>query len=192
LDFLENRLPREVFKQIDRESLQLTNKTFAGKVHVRGESDVIFQATVKNQPGYIYFLIEHESKIDYCMPLRFLEYNVQLMRQHIRDDGHKRLPVVLNICIYNGQERYDGPTNILDMCDNPDWVRKYMFQSFQLVDLNRESTDDILQDKKAAFAELLLRQGSRRKFYSWLKTHEQIFLNLWETGNIPYVEEALH
>ena len=97
LDFLENRLPREVFKQIDRESLQLTNKTFAGKVHVRGESDVIFQATVKNQPGYVYFLIEHESKIDYCMPLRFLEYNVQLMRQHIRDDGHKRLPVVLDL-----------------------------------------------------------------------------------------------
>ncbi|HLP35038.1 MAG TPA: Rpn family recombination-promoting nuclease/putative transposase [Amoebophilaceae bacterium] len=166
LDFLANRLPKEVFSQIHQESLQLTNKTFAGKVRLRGESDVIFKATINNQPGYVYFLIEHQSAIDYWMPLRFLEYNVRLMRQHISEDGHKKLPVILNICMYNGQKAYDGPTNLLDMCANPDWVRRYMFQSFQLVDLNRETDMQLLKDNKAAFAEMLLQQGIHRDFYT--------------------------
>jgi predicted transposase/invertase (TIGR01784 family) len=130
--------------------------------------------------------------MDYYMPLKFLEYNVRLMRQHISEDGHTTLPVILNICVYNGLETYNGPTNLLDICANPDWVRNYMFQSFQLVDLNRESHEQILKDKKAAFAELLLRQGIRREFYTWLKTHEQFFLNLLQEGNIPYVEEAFY
>ncbi len=50
----------------------------------------------------------------------------------------------------------------------------------------------LIADKKAAFAEMLLQQGMRRKLYTWLKTDEQIFLNLLKIGNIPYVEEALH
>jgi hypothetical protein len=33
------------------------------------------------------------------MPLKFLEYNVRLMRQHLREDGHQTLPGILNICI---------------------------------------------------------------------------------------------
>jgi hypothetical protein len=45
LDSLANRLPKKVFNQTLQESLRLTNKTFAGTVRLRGESDVIFQAT---------------------------------------------------------------------------------------------------------------------------------------------------
>lgn len=63
IDFLSNRLLKNVFANIDQHSLELINKTFAGKAKLRGESDVIWKAKISGQKGYIYLHCKHQSKV---------------------------------------------------------------------------------------------------------------------------------
>ena len=96
-DFLESRLPQETLQRIDMSSLRLTNKSFGTKKGKQKHSDLIYAVTIDGQEGYLYISLEHQSKEEKYMPLRQLEYNVLLMRQHL-DEGHSTLPLILNIC----------------------------------------------------------------------------------------------
>jgi predicted transposase/invertase (TIGR01784 family) len=89
-DFLESRLPQETLQRIAMESLQLTNKSFTPRTGKNKHSDLIYAATMDGQAGYLYLHLEHQAKEEKYMPLRQLEYNVLLMRQHL-DEGHTSL-----------------------------------------------------------------------------------------------------
>ena len=100
IDFLKSRIPKKTLKRIDFKSLRLTNKSFVSKAGKQTHNDLIYSALIDNQPGYIYIVTEHFSEPEDYIPLRQLEYNLPLFRQHLQQ-GHKKLPVILNICLYN-------------------------------------------------------------------------------------------
>jgi predicted transposase/invertase (TIGR01784 family) len=190
LDFLESRIPSDLFAKIDKEKLRLTNKSFVNPVGMRGESDLVFQTELDHQEGYLYFLVEHQSSPDKYMPLRFAEYNIQLMRQHL-NEGNQYLPLILNICVYNGNKDYPYGTSLLEMFASSELAKKYMFGSFHLVDLHRSTELELLKDKKASFAELVLKQGIYRDFFEWFSRYSDVFLAYLDQGLIPYVEDIL-
>ncbi|WP_114910460.1 Rpn family recombination-promoting nuclease/putative transposase [Cardinium endosymbiont of Sogatella furcifera] len=47
---------------------------------------------------------------------------MQLIRQHLKEKGNVLLPVILNICIYNGQKAYKGSNSLLSMFSDPEEV----------------------------------------------------------------------
>ena len=59
--------------EVKPENLEIYNSNFINKHYERRESDIIY----KNQK--IYFLIEHQSKVDKNMPQRILEYCMEIM-----------------------------------------------------------------------------------------------------------------
>ncbi|TDG94532.1 Rpn family recombination-promoting nuclease/putative transposase [Cardinium endosymbiont of Culicoides punctatus] len=175
LDFLEYNLPAKIFHKIDKSTLRLTNKSFVHPIGTRGESDLVFQARMDNQDGYIYFVTEHQSKIDKYMPLRFMEYNLKLFRQHLHE--HKdcdELPLVLNICVYNGKEAYTGKRSLLSMFKVPELAKSYTFGEFNLVDLTHTSDNDLSKQKRAALGELILKYGKDKNFNNLLKLNEYL------------------
>jgi len=182
-DFLESRLPQETLQRIDMSSLRLTNKSFGTKKGKQKHSDLIYAVTIDGQEGYLYISLEHQSKEEKYMPLRQLEYNVLLMRQHL-DEGHSTLPLILNICLYNGKQPYQGPVTLLELFVHPELAKKYIMEGYHLVDLRRDSMESIQKDKKAALAELILKQGISGDFCPWLDRFESL-LSLLEG---PYNE----
>ena len=157
-DFLQSRLPQEDLKRIDMKSLRLTNKSFSTKKGKQKHSDLIYAASIDGQDGYLYISLEHQSKEEKYMPLRQLEYNVLLMRQHL-EEGHTSLPLILNICLYNGDQPYQGAVTLLELFAHPEIAKKYLLEGYHLVDLRSDSMEKIQQDKQAALAELILKQG---------------------------------
>ncbi|WP_339044695.1 Rpn family recombination-promoting nuclease/putative transposase [Cardinium endosymbiont of Tipula unca] len=191
LDFLKYNLPEGIFKKVDQQSLRLTNKSFVHPVGMRGESDLVFQAQIDNEQGYLYFLVEHQSKVDHHMPMRFMEYNLKLMRQHLAENKGSKLPLILNICIYNGQEKYVGHTNLLSMFESPALAKAYMFGDFNLIDLSSASDSSIAKQQKAALASIMLKHGAHRNFSTVLPNNETVILALCRETNDPsYIEDA--
>jgi predicted transposase/invertase (TIGR01784 family) len=184
-DFLQSRLPKETLQRIDMTSLRLTNKSFSTKKGKAKHSDLIYAATIEQQEGYLYVSLEHQSKEEKYMPLRQLEYNVLLMRQHL-EEGHKTLPLVVNVCLYNGSQPYQGPTTLIELFAHPELAKQYLAEGYYLVDLRSDSIEKIQRDKKAALAELLLKQGKYRDFCAWIDRHETLLSLL--AG--PYNEEV--
>ena len=145
---LSANLPSDLLSRIDQEALELINKSFVDPVGRRGESDLGFKTNINGNSGYLYLLAEHQSTEDPYMGLRFLEYNVQLLRQHLKENGNVPLPVILNICVYSGNKPYKGSSSLFDLFSDPELVKSYMFNSFHLVDLYSTSEDELLSYKK--------------------------------------------
>ena len=190
LDFLAANLPSDLLVKIDKENLELTNKSFVDPVGRRGESDLVFKTNINGKEGYLYLIAEHQSIEDSYMPLRFMEYNVQLLRQHLKEKGNGSLPVILNICIYNGNKPYKGSNSLLSMFADPELAKSCMFDKFHLVDLYSTSEDELLNYKKAAFAAMVLKQGIYRSFNQWFTDHIDLIVDFLEKGYIGYANEA--
>jgi len=168
----------------------LYNKSFVDPVGQRGESDLVFKTNINGQSGYLYLLAEHQSEEDSHMPLRFLEYNIRLMRQHLKENGNVSLPIILNICIYAGNKAYKGSTSLLSMFSDPILAKSCMFDSFHLVDLYSLAESDLLSYKKAAFAAMVLKQGIYKDFNEWFSDHAELIVDLLEKYYINYVDEV--
>nr|WP_238331761.1 Rpn family recombination-promoting nuclease/putative transposase [Cardinium endosymbiont of Bemisia tabaci] len=190
LDFLSANLPCDLLYKIDKEKLELTNKSYVDPVGRRGESDLVFKTNINGKEGYLYILCEQQSTEDRYMPLRFLEYNVQLLRQHLKENGNVLLPAILNICIYNGKNPYKGSSSLLSMFSDPDLAKSCMLDSFHLVDLYSTSEDELLSYKKAAFAAMVLKKGIYRDFKQWFSDHIHLIVYLLEKGYISYADTA--
>ena len=168
---LQSRLPHDTLARIDMDSLRLTNKSFQTLKGKERHCDIVYSATVKGQSGYIYISLEHQSKEEEHMPLRQLEYNILLMRQHLKE-GHKTLPLIVNICIYNGPKPYQGPATLLELFEHPDLAKEYLVSAYHLIDLRSDSIQKIERDNSAALAELMLKEAIRRNFCAWLDANE--------------------
>ena len=123
IDLLKHHLPLKLLKKIDTRTLQLTNKSFITEEFTEKHSDLIYKAKIDKTPGYIYFLIESQSTNDKYMGIILLEYNIQLMRQHMKEQKTIKAPIVLNLLIYAGKKPYNGPKNILEIFKNQSWQR---------------------------------------------------------------------
>lgn len=62
IDFLKYNLPADTFKNINKESLHLTDKSFVHALEMEGESDLVFQAEMQNQAVYIYVLLTNKNQ----------------------------------------------------------------------------------------------------------------------------------
>ena len=187
VDFLRSRLPQETLARLDLNTLQLTNKSFVSKTGRQTHSDLIYSSLMDKQQGYIYLVTEHFSEQEKYVPLRQLEYNVPLMRQHL-NEGHKKLPLILNICVHNCTNPYQGPVTLLEMFEYPALAKKFFLEEYHMVDLRVDTEAHIHKDKQAAFAELLLKQGKLRDFHRWIDEHQ----DLLNDNSIPYAEEGFH
>ncbi|MEF2233324.1 MAG: Rpn family recombination-promoting nuclease/putative transposase [Candidatus Cardinium sp.] len=189
LDFLAANLSPELLGKIDQENLELTNKSFVDPVGRRGESDLVFKTNINGKEGYLYMICEHQSTEDPYMPLRFLEYNVRLIRQHLKEKGNVPLPVILNVCIYSGNKSYKGSNSLLSMFSDPELAKSCMFDKFHLVDLYSIPENELLRYNKAAFAFMVLKQGIHRSFNQWFADRIDLIVDLLEKDYISYADQ---
>ena len=94
-------------KEIKEEIELYTSKFVTSKYEYR-ESDIIYKVKNKN----IFFIIEHQSTVDYSMVYRMLEYSVEIMRQIIEGKENKRkvykYPLIIPIVIYTGDKNWNA------------------------------------------------------------------------------------
>lgn len=89
------------------EDIELYNNRFVSKSFYNKETDVIY----KMKEREIYFLIEHQSTVDYNMPKRILQYKVEIISQSTREERINskkyKIPLVEAIVIYTGKRKWD-------------------------------------------------------------------------------------
>ncbi len=189
IDLFKHHLPPKIFKKIDLKSLQLTNKSFVSEEYSDKHSDLIFKAKIDNNDGYVYQILEHQSTNDDYMGIRLLEYNTSLIRQHMKEFKTNKAPIILNILVYAGKEKYKGPKSMLEMFENPDLAKEIMFKDFHIVDLQSTDINKLSKDKKAALAEIFLKQGIMRDFCNLLENNVGILRKLM--SETLYLERAI-
>ena len=190
IDFLSNRLPKSIKDKVDFGSLKIEKRTFIDKKLKSLESDVVFSLNILDKPGYIYTLVEHQSKEDPYQVIRLIEYNAKLLKTHLnRNPKEKKYPIIINLVCYSGLKAYKGPISIADAFYDPNQFIQSMKDPF-LIDLNREQDDDILRDKSAALVNVLLKYGKLRDLCALLEKEQikkLIIDSVYQTEAVVYV-----
>ena len=71
-EFFNYNLPLLIKSAVNFDSIQLQQNSFIDEELKLLEADALFSAEFNEKPGYLYLLVEHQSKPDKLMPFRML------------------------------------------------------------------------------------------------------------------------
>ena len=168
-----NQKHDKIFKEIldnKKEGVKLLNKYLDLKIEERDiekytrkfvlpelenrESDVIYK--LKNKQ--IFFLIEHQTKVDYSMPFRMLEYIVEIMRSAVSREKmqskSEKLPIVVPIVIYTGKENWKVPRLLQER--QAYYGKTNLEFKYNLVDGSKISKEELMKENSILSKAILL------------------------------------
>lgn len=135
------------------------NRKFITQNFSNMESDVIYKKTDQN----IFFLIEHQSTIDYSMPYRILKYNMAIMESSIDKSKVKnknyKLPCIYSFVIYTGNKKWNADSYILEKQESLIGVKKNLFANFEVIDVNNYTKEELLTNKSLISKMMLLEKA---------------------------------
>ena len=156
----------ELKTKLKEEEIEIFNNEHISHMFEGSVSDIVYKMKEKE----IFFLIEHQQKIDYDMPKRILEYEVEIIKQATRGkkmtkQEHK-LPRVIPIVIYTGSGKWNVEKYIeecQEILSKADCVR---LGEYYVLDVNNYTKEELEKDNLFLSKMLLLEK---------LKTGEEIY-----------------
>ena len=144
--------------KLKAEKIEKYTSSFVNKIFQNREADIVYKYKNKN----IFFLIEHQTKIDYTMPYRILEYEIEIMKsaidiKKIKNKEYK-LPLVIPIVLYTGKKKWDAKRYLEESQETLDGV-KIKAGNYNLVDINDFTKEELLQEKTLISKMMLLEKS---------------------------------
>ncbi|MCI0463568.1 MAG: Rpn family recombination-promoting nuclease/putative transposase [Gemmataceae bacterium] len=116
---------------IDFGRMQTAGTSFVASDYRRVESDVVLTAPLRRSKGrpareriLVHLLIEHQSEPDELMPLRVLDYVVQVFKAQVREWSQThasftgiRLQPVLPVVFYTGTRTWESVGDLVDLIE---------------------------------------------------------------------------
>lgn len=108
----------------------------------------------------IFFLLEHQSTIDYNMPKRILEYEVEIIKEAVKGkkltkNNHK-LPTVIPIVIYTGSRKWNVEKYIQECQVILQGAERVNLGEYYVIDVNDYSNEELEKDELFLSKVLLL------------------------------------
>lgn len=91
-DFIDIHLPASLRKLCDLTTLKLEPNSFIDEDLRQYYSDLLWSVKTQEGVGYIYVVIEHQSKPEELMSFRMMRYSIAAMQNHL-DAGYKRASI---------------------------------------------------------------------------------------------------
>lgn len=144
-DFLEEYLPEELKSLVDLTTLRPMKDHFANQELGAGIMDLLYSVTLRNkEKGYVSILVEHQTKQERFMPLRFMKYMLGICHMHMSAyPKSKYLPLIYPILYYTGKKPYVKSLAFWDLFHDPEKAKRYFTEPVQLIDINQIEDEDV-------------------------------------------------
>lgn len=150
---LRSMVPGWVAEALDWSSLARESGSFIDPDLVGRQSDLLFQLGWRDGgAALVYMLFEHQSTSDRFMAFRLLRYMIRIWERWMRDfPTAKRLPVIVPVVLYHGEEAWSAPLTLEALLDVPAteqaWVHAWPLQFRYVLDDLSEITDQQLRKR---------------------------------------------
>ena len=98
--------------KITEEKIEKYDTKYITKGHEERQADVVYKIKEKE----VYFLIEHQTKVDELMAYRILEYSIEIIRtklvEMIESKRKGKIPRIIPIVIYTGQREWKAKRTV--------------------------------------------------------------------------------
>lgn len=107
----------------------------------------------------VYFIIEHQTKIDYTMPLRMLEYKIEVMRSATRgkniNNKNGKVPIVISIVLYTGHKKWDAKLDLAGI--QPEFKEEIKDHiGYNLIDVNEYTSEELMRSESFVAKAMLI------------------------------------
>lgn len=116
-DILQNKeeiarfISKFVKYEVKAKELEIYNPNYITKKYEYQNADIVYKIKGKE----IYFLIEHQTKVDYSMPYRIFKYSLEIIRSVAENNVINRIsyryPVIIPIVLYTGNQKCTANTS---------------------------------------------------------------------------------
>ena len=184
-DLLSGFVQEDWIKDLDLDTLEKVASTFVADDLREREDDTIWRVRCRDSWIYIYILIEFQSTVDRFMAVRLMTYIGLLYQDLIRTGQilkNNKLPPVLPLVLYNGQQTWSGVTAIEELIEEvPGGLTKYRpTLSYLLLDESRHQLQGVSANNLVAAIFRLERSNEIddvrqlvQELIDWLKAPEQ-------------------
>ena len=112
------------------------------------QADIVYK--IKGEE--IYFLIEHQTKVDYLMPYRILNYCVEIIRRVVEEQkinkSTYKYPKVVPIVLYTGEIKWKASKSFaMSQIHKEGYEDEIIDLCYKLIDVNKYETETLLQCK---------------------------------------------
>lgn len=165
-------LPSPLLQHLDLASLTVEGSGFVSRQLRATTADMLYGATYRGRPAFLYILFEHMSTVDELMPLRMLGGVVQVLERHVRSRQAQALPVlplplVIPLVLHHSASGWTGETRFellfdLDATADPAVLGLIPRFGFLLDDISHVSDGELRARRAGALVTLtlaLLRDG---------------------------------
>jgi predicted transposase/invertase (TIGR01784 family) len=155
--FLKDFINESWTEEIKPENIELLPTKFIDLAQGNKESDIIYSVKIEEKELLIFVLVEHQSKVNFLMPFRILEYMVKIWRSYIdkMDSSNQKsvslrkgfkLPPIYPIVFYNGINQWTASMNFSSKVSNNRKFEKYIPNfDYQIVNL-KEIAFEVLEE----------------------------------------------
>lgn len=168
--FINNTLKlKNTENEIAMEQLEQCDNRYITKTYYNKETDILYK--IKNRQ--VYFLIEHQSSVDYEMPKRIMEYVIEILRKNVEDREVKnkryKLPLIIPIVLYTGNKKWNVKDYIVEIQEEISGYKNREFGKYILVDANKYKEKELIE-KEGVLSKIILLERTK----DIEKTYEKI------------------
>ncbi len=149
--------------KLKSEDIEKYNRKFITKEFKNSEADIVYKIKNKN----IFFLIEHQSKIDYTMPYRILKYSIEIIDSAIDikqiSKRDYKYPCVYPIVIYTGKIKWKVKSQFKQKQTYLYPTDEIEFAKYTLIDVNEKSEQALLKNNSLLSKILLIERTETKK-----------------------------
>ena len=124
------------------------NKEYITEFFEIRAADVVYKFKNNN----VFFLIEHQRKVDYSMPYRIFEYKSEILKSNVDREGIKqknyKVLQIIAVVIYTGAGKWKVPQNLLQVQEQCTTYLKEQLginSFYVLEDINKYSNQELLE-----------------------------------------------
>ena len=131
--------------EVREKDLEIYNTEFITKSFKYAQADIVYR-DARNE---VYYLIEHQTKVDYSMAYRVLNYCVEIIRSVVEEQEKNRIvfqyPIVIPIVLYTGNRKWTAKTTFAECQKIEDEERyKIINVKYKLLDISKYEKNRIV------------------------------------------------
>ena len=149
---------------VKENELEKYKNSFITERYKSKESDIIYKQKGKN----IYYLIEHQSKVDKEMPNRILKYCDELLEEIKKSKKNKtgKNPIIVPIVLYTGKQDWETAINFSEtQIPVEKGYEDYLIDlKYKLIDIKNYDKEELRKrDTKMGIMMLMEKQGNGKE-----------------------------
>lgn len=152
-----------VSNSLTAEEIERYNSSYISDKLRNSEADVVYK--VKNHD--VFFLIEHQTKIDYSMPYRILKYEVEIIESVLENNKYKnknfKYPLVIPIVLYTGRNLWNAKLNLRKIQVRWNEYQSKELSKYNIIDVNKLNENDLLEEKTVVSKMMLIEKSNTEK-----------------------------